>query len=303
MNMKKLFRKLITVGALLLATILPATAQQSATPIIKAIPLLTGYNVLIQTNQATNSLAFNQPTAYGTLFGWTNGPTYGVSNVLYTSYNGQIVYSYNVITNLASGVNTNIIAKDAFQGAELSADVNGDVNANTSLWVMLGNTNFIPLWTTNSAGQTFIPPAGFTNATFTTAYGGWPLAPGGAYPNWMLPVTTNFYPSALIGNVNSASLLTNTVIFTLFRSPGFGMQGGGINGSTLAPTYPILESTPFFSTNISFGSATAPIIASFPLTSTYLQGAKKIFLAVQVTSTYTNTAGILLNQAFITQPQ
>jgi hypothetical protein len=84
--------------------------------------------------------------------------TAGYTNNLFTYYHGEV---YNSFTTNGVG-NTNNLAPDAFvsSGVDLFADANGDVVSNAVIVAYIGNTNWIPVVTTNTAGQYFIPPAG-----------------------------------------------------------------------------------------------------------------------------------------------
>ena len=104
--------KLISIGAGLVLGI-SAYAQTGATASFRFLPLLTGYNVLVPTN-ATVGL--------------------GSTNVLNTTYAGQILYS--LTNNTVNGtVNTNMVAPDAFKSVALASDINGDINANASVFI------------------------------------------------------------------------------------------------------------------------------------------------------------------------
>lgn len=264
-------KKLIITGAAILFEV--ATFAASQTPQYRFIPLLSGYNI-----QITN--------------GSSAAATIGSTNVLNTTYNGQVLYSLN--TNTINGtINTNSLSPDAFKRISLVPDANGDVNANASLFVYIGNTNWIPLVTTNSVGQFFIPPAGFTNAQVTTAYVGWPLAAGNGFPNWMYPATTNYYPQ------ESGTFSTNVVSIALYRVATVNPQGGV--GSDLQSPFMLAESTAGI-TNTITANGTTPVGAFFPLTTTFLQGAREVYCSVWINGTNLN-GGILVNQIGIVQPQ
>jgi hypothetical protein len=272
-------RKLVKqIGIGLVALTLSFTAvAQSTTPIQKFIPLLSGYNVLVPTNRSVGMFA---------------------TNVLYTTYGGQVLYS--LTNNIGGGVGSNSIAGDAFDWATLSADANGDINANAALIITWGNTNYIPMVTTNLSGQWIIPPAGFTNAYFgTTGYGGWPLATS-AFPNWMTAATTNYYPLF-------SACLTNAVTVSLYRAVSLNYQGTP-NSSVLGPSIPLVETTSQFSfvlTNISMLSP-GGFITNLP--ATWLQGGKFAYATIAITNAAsTGTTGpafpMLVNQLGILQPQ
>ena len=142
--------------------------------------------------------------------------TAGYTNNLFTYYHGEV---YNSFTTNGVG-NTNNLAPDAFvsSGVDLFADANGDVVSNAVIVAYIGNTNWIPVVTTNTAGQYFIPPAGFTNLAITTAYAGWPLA-SGMLSTYMYPATTVAYPAF------TTAVSTNTLTFNFVRSTGPVVMG------------------------------------------------------------------------------
>lgn len=148
--------KKIILSVLMASTL--STFAASTTPLFREDPLLNGWN-----------LAVTNATTYGP----------GQTNNLFTTINGQVVYSLtNQTVNGAS--NTNIIAGDAFDtmGSALPTDANGQKVANCVVHVIMNNTNFIPIVASNSIGQWFT-----TN---------WLLSPSQT-PNWMYPATTNYY--------------------------------------------------------------------------------------------------------------
>jgi hypothetical protein len=229
-------------------------AQSSATPVMRFVPLLTGYNVLVTTN-ATVGL--------------------GVTNVGFSSYAGQILYSLtnNVINGTA---NTNLVAPDAFRAVSLVPDINGDLVANASVFISIGNTNLIPIAVTNSFGQYFV-----TN---------WPLALQ-QYPNWMYPGTTNVYPT-----FNAQS--TNALTVTLYA--GIGDIRGGV-GPNQGNTFPLWESTGTFSfTVIPNGTTNVAVFTNLPIG--FLQHAHKVYATISANPGGTGL-GVLVNQLGILQPQ
>lgn len=297
--MKKLFRTLVLTVALG-ATAIPVKAQFATTPRMKFIPLLSGYNVQISNSSAG----------------------YGYSNVLYTTTKGQIVYSYsNNVAGTPGGSSSNSFFGDAFQPAVLATDANGDINANASLWLMFGNTNYIPWVATNSQGLYYIPTT--TNGGFATSIAGlpipfqpWPLASGSG-PNWMYPATTNIYGTNLW---SPAALLnvTNQFFVSLYASPGVILNGGEESG--LQPKVYLGESVPSFTftftlTNAIPGSAATlpggvfgatPFIIQTNLPTTFLQHARYVYMVISATNQQytvgTNLATELLNMAGIVQP-
>jgi hypothetical protein len=267
-------KKLLISGFLAVGLTLSFTAspQVGATPLFKFLPLLSGYNVALP--NGTNL-------------------TIGSSNFLYTTTKGQVVYPYS-----STGISSNTVAPDAFQMQTLSADVNGDIAANASVFIYLGNTNWIPVVTTNSVGQYFVAPPGFTNASITTAYAGWPLAAGNGYPNWMYPATTNYY-----GLYNS-SVGTNTVVVTLYKSPSTSPSGG--IGPNLGPTptfaNQMWESTSTFSFSLNYNTTNGTVVGfSTNLPTAWLTGAKHVYASIL--NLGTNSVGVLINQLGISQPQ
>ena len=267
----KLVKKIAAVGASLLIAG-SAFAQSGVAPTYRFLPLLNGYNVLVPTNATVG---------------------YGSTNVLYTTYAGQVVYSYS--NNVNGGLNTNYTAPDAFKVQSLASDANGDINANASLWIYVGNTNWIPVVTTNSVGQWMVPPAGFTNLTLTTAYAGWPLAPASAFPNWMGLATTNYYPAFIAS-------ATNVVTVSLFASPTMNPQGG-TGSATLGPVAPIWETTASFVTSVTPNGITA-VCLSTNLPIAFLQHGRHIYATLSAPPNLaSNGNGILVNQLGILQPQ
>jgi len=250
MNMKKLLISL-------LATVSVAAV---ASPVPKFLPLLSGYNVAVPTNTAAGL---------------------GVTNTLYTTYNGQVLHS---LTNdvINGTLQTNLQNADAFKYVELMPDANGDVNANTALFIYVGNTNWIPVVVTNSVGQYMV-----TNT--------WLLAPAGPFPNWMYPATTNYY-----GVYTNAA--TNLVTVTLYRAPALNPQG--MYPASLKPFVPLWETTNTFSFSFS-PQGIQPVGMYTNLPTTWLQGARYVYASITagVNTGNSGSAGILVNQLGILQPQ
>jgi hypothetical protein len=250
-NMK--LNKILGIGVALLVAV-SAFAQGTTIRETKFLPLLSGYNVLIPTNAT---------------------PGWGVTNVLFTTYSGQVVYS-KTNNSYNATVNTNLVAPDAFKLVSLPADANGNFNANAAVAIYLGNTNWIPVAVTNSVGQYFV-----TN---------WALAQS-QYPNWMYPATTNLYPAF-------AASATNVVTVSLYR-----VASTTANGGSTGPTIQIAETTPSFTFTVTATGIT-PICVITNLPATYLQGAKQVYATVTATAnSASNGNGILLNQLGVIQPQ
>ena len=253
--MKTITKKLIGVAASL-ALASSVFAQSTATPIMRFIPLLTGYNVLLATN-VTSGL--------------------GVTNILFSNPQGQIVYS--LTNNSYNGtLNTNLTVGDAFKAVTFAVDVNGDINANASLFISVGNTNLIPVAVTNSFGQYFV-----TN---------WPLAQA-QYPNWMYPGTTNLYPAF------TAAQSTNQLTVTLIAGIG-DIRGTGY-GPVIGNPYPLWETTGTFTCVVTPNGVT-PVNLFTNLPTGFLQHAHKVYATITPTVGGTGN-GILLNQLGILQPQ
>ena len=264
--MNKYLKQLASVGAGLLLCG-SAMAQNSVSTIHRYLPLITGYNVYVQTNTT---------------------PGLGVTNTLYTTYNGQIVYSLTNNSYNGSAVNTNLIANDAFNVGKLATDINGDINANAAVYVYCSNTNWIPIAITNSVGQWFVPATPYTTNYSTAAWATvWPLASAQS-PNWMYPATTNTYP-----NLNG----TNLVTVNLYAGPSMNPQGG--YGPTIGPNVALWETTPSFSFSFTTTGGT-PVGLFTNLPTSFLQHAKNIYATVSVNTT---NNGVLLNTIGILQPQ
>lgn len=264
--MNKQLKQLASVGAglLLCATVM---AQNSVSTIHRYIPLVTGYNVYVQTNTT---------------------PGLGVTNTLFTIYNGQVVYSLTNNSYNGSTVNTNLIAPDAFKVVTLSADVNGDINANAALYLYFGNTNWIPIAITNILGQWFVPTLPYTTNYSTAAWATvWPLGIGSA-PNWMSPATTNTYP-----NLNG----TNLVTVNLYAGAASNPQGG--IGPDLGPNVYLWETSPSMSFTLTTTGGT-PYGFFTNLPTSFTQHAKHVYMTISVNTT---NNGVLLNTAGILQPQ
>ena len=258
-------KKLIV--SLFLMTALVAVAQ-TTTIQYRFMPLLSGYNVYVPTNV----------TSVG----------YGTTNVEFTAYNGQILYS--LTNNVINGtVNTNLVAPDAFKLAELVPDANGDVVSNAVLVVAIGNTNLIPIAITNIQGQWFTPTLYYTTNYSTAAWATtWPLA-SSSIP-WMYPATTNVYPF----------ITNNLVIWTihLYRAPAMTPDG-----STTGASYPWWETTAQYTYLYTNADSYTPSVTYVPLPTWFMQGAKKVYATVGTTTgTYLSKGG-LLNQLGILQPQ
>lgn len=247
-NMKKLISIL---SASLLGT---AAFAQSGTPITRFQPLLSGFNVNVTTN-----------TTVG----------YGVTNTVYSTYGGQIVHS--LTNDVFNGtLNTNLVVADAFKIATLASDVNGDINANAYVTILVGNTNYIPIAVTNSFGQYYV-----TNWALSTSQ----------YPNWMYPATTNVYPAY-------AASATNALTVTLYRAGTLKLVGN--LGADLNPTTPMWETSSAFSFTVTPNGVT-PVCVITNLPIAWLQGARHVYATISASTTGTGTA-ILVNQLGIVQP-
>lgn len=164
--MNKTMKKLLSIALVVVSGFVVNAATYSVQP------LLTGYNLYV-----TNSSV----------------PAQGGTNLIYTTLQGAIVYS---LTNNMG--NTNVIAADAFDSrTDVSANLNGDINTNAAIFVMIGYTNLIPIAVTNSQGQYFPSNS-------------WPLI-SSQYPTYMYPATTNLYPFL------PTSLSTNVLTFNFQR--------------------------------------------------------------------------------------
>lgn len=271
-NMKNTKQLIAVLVGLLLCD---SVFAQNAARTMRFLPFLSGYNVLVPTNSTV---------------------TLGQTNVLYTMYNGQIVYSLtNTVVN--GTLNTNSTSGDAFKFITLMADVNGDINANAALVITIGQTNLIPIAITNSVGQWFVPGGGLITNYSTGAWAvNWPLTPSGV-PNWMSPATTNIYPGF------AAGATTNVVNVTLYRGPTMKMGGGGGLGPDLAAGVPIWETAAEWSTNVTQIGVTATT-KIYNLPTVFLQGAHNVYVSLTQSNTASqNATGALVNQIGILQPQ
>ena len=222
------------------------------------------------------------------LNGWniwvTNGATLwvGETNVVYTTLAGQVVYSLDNITNW-TGVNTNVLAPDPFNHpAQLLSDANGNFgaypvvgstatnyyisgyNSGLAVHVYMNNTNWIPLVTTNSQGQWYIPTAGtyITNWLWNVGlYNGWPLQ-SSQWPQYLYPATTNTYPCYTTANV------TNT----------FNFQRGWNVGTAASPIYVWDTNTNLFSFTATTAIGAVPTTVITNLPTTFVTGAQYIRL-------------------------
>ena len=273
-------KHLLKVIALLALSAVTATAQNNGLNVSKFLPLLSGYNVLLVTNNPVSG-------AVG----------YGTTNVLYTTYAGQVVYSLTN-NNINATAQTNIVAADAFKLGSLSADANSDINANAAIAVYVNNTNWIPIAITNSIGQWFVPTAANTTNFVTAAWATvWPLAQS-QYPSWMYPATTNLYPQI---NAASTNVVTVSLYRELFQNPMGANYGPTVGGNALPSTF---ESSAGFSFSFTPTGATAyGIITNLP--TGFMQGCRRFYAAVSInTNSAANlNAYVLLNQIGIIQAQ
>jgi len=113
---------------------------------------------------------------------------------------------------------------------------------------MVGNTNWIPIITTNGNGQYFVPPPGFTNNSPyspTAPYGGWPpMANGGSF--WQYPASTNSWNYELISNPYIPTA-TNTITVSIYGAPALTASGdntiGTVTNSAVWTTSPVVSWT------------------------------------------------------------
>jgi hypothetical protein len=273
--MKKHLLKLLAV--LLLGT-MTATAQNNGLNISKFLPMLNGYNVLASTNAVQ-----------------TAGVGYGSTNVLYTTFVGQILYS--LTNNTVNGTaQTNIVAADAFKLGAISADANSDINANAAFAIYVNNTNWIPIAITNVLGQWFVPTAANTTNYATAAWATvWPLAQS-QYPSWMYPATTNLYPQ--IGAA-STNLVTVSLYRELFQNPFSANYGPTIGGNTIPSTF---ETTSAFSFSFNANGAT-PVAIITNLPTGWMQGCRRFYAAVSVGTNQAQNQYVLINSMGLIQPQ
>jgi len=281
--MKKLLLIALTVCGLAVGA-----SAQSATPIFRFLPLFTGYNVLIPTNLTG---AFGGAGSFAGM---------GQTNVQYTTYNGQVLYSltnnnYYTATNSTNTIvaNTNIYSADAFQVIHLTPDVNGDIASNATLFIVSGYTNYEPQFYlfTNAYGQTSI----FTNNLNGTASTYWPLFSGGAFPNWQYPATPNTYPTW-------GATQTNAVTISLFASAG-DIKGG--LGDKMSQTLPQMWETAASYTVTTNLPAGVPNVSAIPLPYNIICRGANIYAQISlvpVTGQLSST-NFLVNQLGILQPQ
>jgi hypothetical protein len=170
----------------------------------------------------------------------------------------------------------------------------------------VGNTNWIPLITTNANGQYYIPPQGFTNnSPFspTAPYGGWVLGAAG-YSFWQYPATTNVYQYAAIATADGGTFITaatNWVTTTIYGAPALTASGGGADSIGVTNTalwYPI------FTNQLTVITGVKPTIASVPLPAGALQGVKYVYATILCSTNGMNTwnTALIINQAGISIP-
>lgn len=232
--------KKLSILAVLVGSIVAVNAAVWSTQ-----PLLNGYNLQVGTNTTVTS---------------------GYTNYLFTSLNGQVLYS--LTNNIINGVlNTNSIAPDAFKVVQVFADGNGDINANASITVLVNQTNWIPVVTTNSQGQYYVSS--------------WSIAPAG-YTPYMYPATTNTYATF---NANSTNLIT----FNFVRST-----------SAMDDPNPVWETSAAFSFSVTANGVT-PVATITNLPTSFLQGAKQVKVSTIVTGTSVLDPGNLINGIWLGQ--
>jgi hypothetical protein len=224
------------------------------------------------------------------LGGWnvyaTNGTPIvpGATNTLFTTYNGQVVYS--LTNNVINGtLDTNAAAPDALSSAaRLLSDANGDFVANTALHWYINNTNLIPVAVTNSQGQYFVYIGNTNGLPTAQTYPavGWPLV-GNQYPTYMFPASTNLYP------VPSLAVGTNSIIFYLQRGWTYPL---GSSSYTVWDTSTNIFS---FTVNLTGDIATSGVTN---LPTTFTQGATKVRVAAITVS----TNSVLINALSLGQP-
>lgn len=243
-------------------------AQYSTSPTARFMPLLSGYNVYVPSNSVVG---------------------YGSTNVLNTTYAGQIIRS--LTNNTINGTaNTNLVAPDAFKLVGLQPNAVGDYTANAAVVITLGNTNLLPIAVTNSVGQWFIPSMPYTTNYATAAWATtWPLAPSPA-PNWMYPATTNIYPAF-------TATATNLITVTLYRS-----AWSNPSEATTGPKVYTWETTSSFSFSVNANGVT-PVTVLTNLPAAWLLGARHVYATVTANNVTANTSGVLINQLGIVQPQ
>jgi hypothetical protein len=251
------------------------------------LPLLTGYNVIVPTNLAS---AF--PSGNGTYAGL------GQTNVLFTTYGGQAVFSLtnNAVfgsagTNTVVGINTNTVAPDAFKPVTLASDANGDVNGTASLFLMVGNTNYEPTtyMNTNASGNVFIG----TNAAGVY----WPLLQS-QFPNWAYPASTNLYPTFI-------TTATNVVTVYLYGGAGPLYSDAGSGGNSVPASFPKMwETAPSFIAQFTV-AAGVPTCLTSNLPTVFTTHAKDIYCSITVSNAAGLTASTneLVNMLGILQPR
>lgn len=243
-------KKLITIGFMALAIVANAASYVEQ-------PFINGWNLYI-----TNGT--------GSLTG------VGSTNLLYTTVQGQIVYS--LTNNTINGiVNTNTIANDAYDngGNILAFNENGDIVANAAIHYYINQTNWIPIAVTNSQGQYFTSNS-------------WPLWTS-QYPTYMYPASTNVYPS--LPNASATNLIT----FYFQRGWAFNL------GSTPIRVWD--TSTNVFSFSI-VGTGFTPLAGITNLPIAFTQGANRVRLSNVIATTNANgvSCGLLINQVSLGQP-
>ncbi|MDE2097286.1 MAG: hypothetical protein KGL39_08595 [Patescibacteria group bacterium] len=285
-------KKILAISISLLSAFV-VEAQNAGTHVWQFQPLLSGYNVVVPSNGIVGPQALSSPFTVADVTS---------TNVLFTKYNGQNVYSYS--NNVNGRLRSSGFVGDAFNLVKLVSDANGDINANASLWIMLGQTNYIPTVGTNTSGQFIVP--GYQTNGLAPALGGslvpWPLAVANG-PVWQGNATTNFFP--LFGQGGQA--ITNQLIVNLYAVSTMNPKGG--MGPDLNPTVPLAESTPSFTAYFPMAGNTAvtPLVFSTNLPTAFLQHARMVYMTIGFTNSIytagTNAWNVLLNQAGIVQPQ
>lgn len=223
------------------------------------------------------------------LNGWnlylTNGTASipGATNQLFTTLNGQIVYS--LTNNVINGtLNTNAAAPDAYGIANMKSDANGDFVANTALHYYINYTNWIPVAVTNSQGQYFVYTGntnGLPTAQTYPAYG-WPLV-GNQYPVYQFPASTNLYPIPTLG--------VGTNLTTIYLQRGWSYPNGSSSVTVWDTT------TNVFSFTIA-DTGIVPVAGVTNLPTAFTQGANLVRIAAITVS----TNSVLINAISIGQP-
>jgi hypothetical protein len=273
-------KKLILSGLGALMLVAPSCFGQAAPQAIyHETPLLNGWNVWLT----------NATTVY-----------VGESNVLYTTPQGQVVYSLDNITNW-TGVNTNSIAPDPFnravqmlsdasgnigsypivgQGGSVTNEYNSTYLSGLAIHVLMDNTNFIPIVTTNAQGQWYIPPTGtyVTNYLWSLgglAYGGWPPLQT-QWPQYLYPATTNTYPSFVTS--------THSAVFCFQRGWNFG--------TVTTPNYVWDSTTNTFIFTATQAAGDVPQVVITNLPTSFVIGAQ--FIRLNSVSDSGSSAGVTL---------